>query len=175
MLHFNKIIFLNHQVSSRLLWWFYYLWFEHQHNENTIYRLALLHTTLNYIFYFIRLWHTRRTPWMIYGWEPEISNHGFFLFFFFFFHADSVSRAKGVLTRVVRLAQRYLLDPMGRQRAEEKASQTQTKPRQCSPPPGRVIRSRTSASLTQAQVKLCYKHWLCSSIHSKSLRNKLVT
>lgn len=69
--------------------------------------------------------------------------------------SDSVTRAKGVLTRVMRLAQRYLLDPMGRQRAGEKASQTQTRSRQRSPAPGRVFRSRTSASLTQAQVKLC--------------------
>ncbi|XP_073328473.1 uncharacterized protein [Pagrus major] len=66
---------------------------------------------------------------------------------------DSVTRAKGVLTRVMRLAQRYLLDPMGRQRAEEKASQTQTRSRQRSPAPGRVFRSRTSASLTQAQIR----------------------
>ncbi|KAG7245292.1 hypothetical protein INR49_019771 [Caranx melampygus] len=53
----------------------------------------------------------------------------------------------------MRLAQRYLLDPMGRQRAEEKSSQTQPKPRQRSPAPGRVFRSRTSASLTQAQIR----------------------
>ncbi|XP_036963629.1 rab GTPase-activating protein 1 [Acanthopagrus latus] len=66
---------------------------------------------------------------------------------------DSVTRAKGVLTRVMRLAQRYLLDPMGRQRAGEKASQTQTRSRQRSPAPGRVLRSRTSASLTQAQIR----------------------
>ncbi|XP_041795583.1 rab GTPase-activating protein 1 isoform X2 [Chelmon rostratus] len=66
---------------------------------------------------------------------------------------DSVTRAKGVLTRVMRLAQRYLLDPMGRQRAEEKGSQIQTVPRQRSPAPGRVFRSRTSASLTQAQIR----------------------
>uniref|UniRef100_A0A671TZL2 Si:ch211-266k8.4 n=2 Tax=Sparus aurata TaxID=8175 RepID=A0A671TZL2_SPAAU len=66
---------------------------------------------------------------------------------------DSVTRAKGVLTRVMRLAQRYLLDPMGRQRAGEKASQTQTRSRQRSPAPGRVFRSRTSASLTQAQIR----------------------
>uniref|UniRef100_A0A8C4HZV7 Si:ch211-266k8.4 n=1 Tax=Dicentrarchus labrax TaxID=13489 RepID=A0A8C4HZV7_DICLA len=65
----------------------------------------------------------------------------------------SVTRAKGVLTRVMRLAQRYLLDPMGRQRVEEKGSQTQTKPRQRSPAPGRVFKSRTSASLTQAQIR----------------------
>ncbi|XP_070828986.1 TBC1 domain family member 10B [Chaetodon trifascialis] len=66
---------------------------------------------------------------------------------------DSVTRAKGVLTRVMRLAQRYLLDPMGRQRSEEKGSQKQTMPRQRSPAPGRVFRSRTSASLTQAQIR----------------------
>ncbi|XP_075898871.1 uncharacterized protein LOC142899250 [Nelusetta ayraudi] len=65
---------------------------------------------------------------------------------------DSVSRAKGVLTRVVRLAQRYLVNPMSKQRSEEKgASQRQTKPRQHSP--RRVNRSRVSASLTQAQIK----------------------
>ncbi|XP_022601930.1 TBC1 domain family member 8B-like [Seriola dumerili] len=66
---------------------------------------------------------------------------------------DTVAGAKSVLTRVMRLAQRYLLDPMGRQRAEEKISQTQAKPRQRSPAPGRVFRSRTSASLTQAQIR----------------------
>lgn len=65
--------------------------------------------------------------------------------------ADSVTGAKSVLTRVIRLAQRYLLDPMGRQRVEVKGSQTEAKPRQRSPAPGRVFRSRTSASLTQAQ------------------------
>lgn len=68
--------------------------------------------------------------------------------------SDSVTRAKGVLTRVMRLAQRYLLDPMGRQRAGTE-TKTQTRSRQRSPAPGRVFRSRTSASLTQAQVKLC--------------------
>nr|XP_046250058.1 USP6 N-terminal-like protein [Scatophagus argus] len=66
---------------------------------------------------------------------------------------DSVTRAKGVLTRVMRLAQRYLLDPIGRQRAEEKGSQAQTKSRQRSPAPGRAFRNRTSASLTQAQIR----------------------
>ncbi|XP_040894084.1 rab GTPase-activating protein 1 [Toxotes jaculatrix] len=66
---------------------------------------------------------------------------------------DSVAGAKSVLTRVMRLAQRYLLDPMGRQRAEEKSSQTQAKSRQRSPALGRVFRSRTSASQTQAQVR----------------------
>ncbi|XP_049430927.1 uncharacterized protein si:ch211-266k8.4 [Epinephelus fuscoguttatus] len=66
---------------------------------------------------------------------------------------DSVTGAKSVLTRVIRLAQRYLLDPMGRKRVEATSSQTQTKPRQRSPAPGRVFRSRTSASLTQAQIR----------------------
>lgn len=67
--------------------------------------------------------------------------------------SDSVSRAKDVLTRVVRLAQRYLVNPMSRQKSEDKgASQRQTKPRQQSP--RRVGRSRVSASLTQAQVSL---------------------
>ncbi|XP_035013787.2 rab GTPase-activating protein 1 [Hippoglossus stenolepis] len=64
---------------------------------------------------------------------------------------DSVTRAKSVLTRVMRLAQRYLIDPMGRQRTEEKSSQVKT--RQRSPAPGRVFRSRTSTSLTKAQIR----------------------
>lgn len=73
---------------------------------------------------------------------------------------DSVTGAKSVLSRVLHLAQRYLLDPMGRQRVEVKSSQTQAKPRQHSPAPGRVFRSRTSASLTQAQVNLdLLLHW----------------
>ncbi|XP_070686388.1 carabin isoform X2 [Pempheris klunzingeri] len=66
---------------------------------------------------------------------------------------DSVTGPKSVLTRVMRLAQRYLLDPMGRQTVEEKGSQTQDKPRHRSPAPGRVFRGRTSASLTQAQIQ----------------------
>ncbi|XP_059191450.1 carabin [Centropristis striata] len=66
---------------------------------------------------------------------------------------DSVTGAKSVLTRVMRLAQRYLLDPMGRQRAEVKGPQTQAKPRQRSPAPGRVFKSRTSTSLTQTQIR----------------------
>ncbi|KAI3371687.1 hypothetical protein L3Q82_024246 [Scortum barcoo] len=65
---------------------------------------------------------------------------------------EKVTRAKSVLTRVMRLAQRYVLDPMGRQRVEERGCETQTKPRQRSPAPGRVFKSRTSASLTQAQI-----------------------
>ncbi|XP_071390513.1 carabin-like [Centroberyx affinis] len=66
---------------------------------------------------------------------------------------DSVTGAKSVLARVLRLAQRYLLDPVGRQRVEEKGSQTQARPRQSSPAPGRFFKSRTSASLTQAQIR----------------------
>ncbi|XP_071362451.1 carabin isoform X2 [Trachinotus anak] len=67
-------------------------------------------------------------------------------------NTEKVAGAKSVLTRVMRLAQRYLLDPMGRQRAEDRSSQTQAKPRQRSPAPGRVFRGRTSTSLTQAQL-----------------------
>ncbi|XP_018559691.1 TBC1 domain family member 10B isoform X2 [Lates calcarifer] len=66
---------------------------------------------------------------------------------------DSVAGAKSVLTRVLRLAQRYLLDPMGRQKAEEKSAQTQAKPRQHSPAPGQVFRSRNLASLTRVQIR----------------------
>ncbi|XP_029290067.1 LOW QUALITY PROTEIN: uncharacterized protein LOC115009902 [Cottoperca gobio] len=66
---------------------------------------------------------------------------------------DSVTGAKSLLTRVVRLAQRYLLDPMSRHRVEVKSSQTQNKPRQRSPALGHVFKSRTSASLTQAQMR----------------------
>ncbi|XP_054476518.1 carabin [Anoplopoma fimbria] len=65
----------------------------------------------------------------------------------------SVTGTKSVLNRAMCLAQRYLLDPIGRKRAEAKGSQTQAKPRQRSPAPGRVFRIRTSASLTQAQVR----------------------
>lgn len=66
----------------------------------------------------------------------------------------SVVGSKGVLTRMMRLAQRYLLDPMGRKRTEgARPSQTQAKPRQRSPAPGRVFRNRTSSSLTQAQIR----------------------
>ncbi|XP_005449415.1 TBC1 domain family member 10B [Oreochromis niloticus] len=61
--------------------------------------------------------------------------------------------AVNILTRVMRLAQRHLLDPMGRQRVEKKTSQTQAAPRQQSPATGRFCRSRTSASLTQAQIR----------------------
>ncbi|XP_005739144.1 putative protein TPRXL [Pundamilia nyererei] len=53
----------------------------------------------------------------------------------------------------MRLAQRHLLDPMGRQRVDKKSSQTQAAPRQQSPATGRFCASRTSASLTQAQIR----------------------
>ncbi|KAK2841845.1 hypothetical protein Q5P01_012045 [Channa striata] len=62
---------------------------------------------------------------------------------------DSVS----VLTRVMRLAQRYLLEPMGRQRVEERSSHKQPKSRHRSPTHGGGFRSWTSASLTQSQLK----------------------
>ncbi|KAM9854719.1 TBC1 domain family member 2B [Aulostomus maculatus] len=61
--------------------------------------------------------------------------------------------AKSVLTRVLHLAQRYLLDSMGRQKVEEKSTQAQLRAKPRSPAPGRVFRSRTSASLTQAQIR----------------------
>ncbi|KAM9753436.1 uncharacterized protein ACNS7B_006722 isoform 2-T2 [Menidia menidia] len=54
-----------------------------------------------------------------------------------------------LLTRVVRMAQRYFLDPSGRQNVQEKSSQPETAPRQRSP--GCGFRSRTSASLPHAQ------------------------
>ncbi|XP_041853843.1 TBC1 domain family member 10A [Melanotaenia boesemani] len=64
---------------------------------------------------------------------------------------NSVPGAMSVLTRVMRMAQRYIFDPMGRHHVEEKSSHTLTMPRQQSP--GHVFQSRTSASLTQAQVR----------------------
>lgn len=71
----------------------------------------------------------------------------------YFLPTVTLPGAVNILTRVMRLAQRHLLDPMGRQRVEKKSSQTQAAPRQQSPATGRC-RSRTSASLTQAQVKV---------------------
>ncbi|XP_030588142.1 TBC1 domain family member 10B [Archocentrus centrarchus] len=56
----------------------------------------------------------------------------------------SLPGAVSILTRVMRLAQRHLLDSMGRQRVEEKSSQAQAGPRQ---------QGGTSASLTQAQIR----------------------
>lgn len=71
-----------------------------------------------------------------------------------FFFTDSITGAKSVLTRVLHLAQRYLLDPVGRQRAGVKGSQTQNRSRQASPARGQFLRGQTSASLTQARVRL---------------------
>ncbi|KAF3854142.1 hypothetical protein F7725_022197 [Dissostichus mawsoni] len=67
--------------------------------------------------------------------------------------SDSITGAKTLLSRMMRVAQRYLLDPMGRQKAEEKTSQTQAKPRQRASTLGRVFKGRISASLTQAQMR----------------------
>uniref|UniRef100_A0AAQ4PCT3 Si:ch211-266k8.4 n=1 Tax=Gasterosteus aculeatus aculeatus TaxID=481459 RepID=A0AAQ4PCT3_GASAC len=67
---------------------------------------------------------------------------------------ESVSGAKSVLTRVMRLAQRYLADQRGRQRTEGQGAQTQARTRQRSPAPARVFRSRTGSSLTQSQRKV---------------------
>lgn len=60
---------------------------------------------------------------------------------------DSGAGVKRVLTRVLHLAQRYLLNPVKRQEAQDHGSQTQAKSRQRSP--ARVFRSRTTASFTQ--------------------------
>ncbi|XP_034390497.1 TBC1 domain family member 2A isoform X2 [Cyclopterus lumpus] len=92
------------------------------------------------------LWNTEVQDWELKCMSSLVldeSHHG----------PVSVARTKGVLTRMMRLAQRYLLNPMGRNRAEAKPSQTQAKPRQRSPAPGRVFRSRTSSSLTQARIR----------------------
>ncbi|XP_008286716.1 serine/arginine repetitive matrix protein 2-like [Stegastes partitus] len=62
---------------------------------------------------------------------------------------DPVPGPVSVLTRVMRLAQRYLLDPMSRQ----KSSQTPARTRHQSPAGGRASRSRTSASLPKTQVR----------------------
>ncbi|KAK5928550.1 hypothetical protein CgunFtcFv8_013604 [Champsocephalus gunnari] len=66
---------------------------------------------------------------------------------------DSITGAKTLLSRMMLMAQRYLLDPMGRQKAEEKTSQTQANPRQRASTLGRVFKGRISASLTQAQMR----------------------
>lgn len=104
----------------------------------------------------------RRKHIVICGWETNLIWG--FMMSLYLLPTDTVSKAKGIISRVVRLAQRYLLDPISRERAEEKSSQTQTKPRQQSPAPGQVQRSLTSASFTQTQVNLCYKCWLCSLV-----------
>ncbi|KAL6107288.1 uncharacterized protein ACO6RY_10958 [Pungitius sinensis] len=66
---------------------------------------------------------------------------------------ESASGAKSVLTRVMRLAQRYLSDQRGRQRTEAQGAQTQARSRQRSPAATRVFRSRTGSSLTQSQIR----------------------
>lgn len=71
-------------------------------------------------------------------------------------HADTVPGGVSLLTRVMRVARRYLLRPLGRQGVEEKCSQTLAVPRHRSP--GHVFRSRASASFTQAQVKILSMH-----------------
>ncbi|XP_041651126.1 uncharacterized protein si:ch211-266k8.4 [Cheilinus undulatus] len=65
---------------------------------------------------------------------------------------DTGTGVQRVLCHVMRLAQQYLLDPIGRQGLVGKSSKTQAKPRQCSSAPGRVFRARGSASLTHAQI-----------------------
>lgn len=114
--------------------------------------------------HFLRSWWCRRKHIVICGWETNLIWG--FMMSLYLLPTDTVSKAKGIISRVVRLAQRYLLDPISRERAEEKCSQTHTRPKQQSPAPGQVWRSRTSASLTQTQVKLCYKCWLCSLVWS---------
>ncbi|CAL8263351.1 unnamed protein product [Merluccius merluccius] len=65
------------------------------------------------------------------------------------FNKNAVGGSKSVLTRVLRLAQRYLLDPAARRWAEQK-----TQPRQTSPAPGPLHhKSRVSTSLTKARAK----------------------
>uniref|UniRef100_A0A8C5EQB0 USP6 N-terminal-like protein n=1 Tax=Gouania willdenowi TaxID=441366 RepID=A0A8C5EQB0_GOUWI len=63
--------------------------------------------------------------------------------------------AKSVLKRVIHLAQRYFLEPMGRQQAEGTNSQTGTERTsiQKSPAAERLSRSKTLASVTEARRK----------------------
>ncbi|XP_055011507.1 uncharacterized protein si:ch211-266k8.4 [Boleophthalmus pectinirostris] len=62
------------------------------------------------------------------------------------------SGGRGVLSRVLHLAQRFLLDPIGLQR-EDKKTRAQSRSQPLSPASGRSIRSKTSASLTQTQIR----------------------
>ncbi|XP_037834401.1 uncharacterized protein si:ch211-266k8.4 isoform X2 [Kryptolebias marmoratus] len=64
---------------------------------------------------------------------------------------DSVPGTVSLLSRVMRMAQRYIFNPMSRHCAEEKSPQTRAVPHQQSP--GRSFQRRTSASLTQVQVR----------------------
>lgn len=62
------------------------------------------------------------------------------------------SGSRGVLSRFLHLAQRFLLDPLSRQREDKKTkAQSRSQPR--SPASRRGFRSKTSASLTQAQIR----------------------
>ncbi|XP_035980451.1 rab GTPase-activating protein 1 [Fundulus heteroclitus] len=76
---------------------------------------------------------------------------------------DPVPGGVSLLTRVMRLAQRYLFSPFGQQGVKEKYSQTQAVPRPQSP--RRVFRSRTSSSFTQAQTRLKRQSKQRSSSH----------
>ncbi|XP_014900705.1 uncharacterized protein LOC106955196 isoform X1 [Poecilia latipinna] len=76
---------------------------------------------------------------------------------------DTVPGGVSLLTRVLRMAHRYLLSPLGREGVEEKCSQTLAVPRRRSP--GRVFRRRASASFTLAQVRLKKQSKQKSSIH----------
>lgn len=62
------------------------------------------------------------------------------------------SGGRGVLGHVLHLAQRFLLNPISRQR-EDKKSKSQTTIQPQSPPSGPGFKNRTSASLTQAQMR----------------------
>ena len=86
----------------------------------------------------------------------------------FIYFLGAVGGAKGVLTRLMRLAQRNLLDPATRWRAERK-----TPARPTSPVPGPFHhKGRVSASLTKARVcsslaswqPLCVFKELCCSL-----------
>ncbi|XP_008409925.1 uncharacterized protein LOC103466246 [Poecilia reticulata] len=76
---------------------------------------------------------------------------------------DTVPGGVSLLTRVLRMAHRGLLSPLGRQGVEEKCSQTLAVPRHQSP--GCMFRRRASASFTQAQVRLKRQSKQKSSIH----------
>ncbi|KAK7892052.1 hypothetical protein WMY93_024015 [Mugilogobius chulae] len=62
--------------------------------------------------------------------------------------SEKDSGGRGVLSRVLHMAKRFLLDPINRQREDKKSSSVSW-----SPASGRGIRSKTSASLTQVQIR----------------------
>lgn len=71
--------------------------------------------------------------------------------------ADEKSHGKdtggrGVLSRVLHLAQRFLWDPISRQR-EDKKTKAPSRIQTQSPVSGRGFKSKTSASLSQAQIR----------------------